>query len=569
MPPGNDSSRLEQLSARVETLERRIAALENPRHTSPPNLEAPASPAFADARSGEATSAQAQPNVLSVFGRAVLGIAGAYVLRAAAESGILPPWIAVTIAILYAGGWLAWAAWPGGQGPLARHAYAITAALILSPMMWEVTVSFRMFDAPKAAAILAGFAVLAVTLAWRFDASAVIWVGMSSAIISALILMVGTRSPAPFVAALLVMAGLSELAGRRGHWFALRPVVALAADLAVLILVVILGDNEAIPPEYHPVSESVMIFLVVALFTIYAVSLTVSSLILRLQTKVFEAAQFLVALLLASWSVVRITNGAGTRALGVSFLIAGAGCYVAAFGVFGRRHQLLNFRLFATFAVVFTLTGGFFALHTVPLVICLCLAAVIATGLCVHARSAALDLHGVVYLSGALAASGLLQYAGRALAGAFPPTPEELPLAAAAATLLCTAMISRYPGEHSAERVLRLLPAILAVYATAGLVVGGLARLTASGSAPTLPQLAVIRTVVTCAAALLLAYIGARRMRVELVWIAYSAAVLGSLKLILEDMRFGSKLSLAASLLIYGAVLILIPRLVRAGRPAH
>jgi hypothetical protein len=32
------------------------------------------------------------------------------------------------------------------------------------------------------------------------------------------------------------------------------------------------------------------------------------------------------------------------------------------------------------------------------------------------------------------------------------------------------------------------------------------------------------------------------------------------------DLRFGSTQSLAASLLIYGAVLILIPRLVRAGK---
>jgi hypothetical protein len=78
--------------------------------------------------------------------------------------------------------------------------------------------------------------------------------------------------------------------------------------------------------------------------------------------------------------------------------------------------------------------------------------------------------------------------------------------------------------------------------------------------------LAVIRTVVTCAAALLLAFVGARRKRLELAWMAYAAAVLGSLKLAFEDLRFGSTQSLAASLLIYGAVLIWIPRLVRAGK---
>jgi len=47
---------------------------------------------------------------------------------------------------------------------------------------------------------------------------------------------------------------------------------------------------------------------------------------------------------------------------------------------------------------------------------------------------------------------------------------------------------------------------------------------------------------------------------------AYAAAALGSLKLVFEDLRIGSAQSLAVSLLIYGTVLILVPRLVRAGR---
>jgi len=74
---------------------------------------------------------------------------------------------------------------------------------------------------------------------------------------------------------------------------------------------------------------------------------------------------------------------------------------------------------------------------------------------------------------------------------------------------------------------------------------------------------AVIRTLVTCAAALLLASIGAAGKRFELVWMAYTTAILGSLKLVFEDLRIGSTQSFAASLLIYGVVLISIPRIVR------
>ena len=156
MPTEDVSSKLEQLSARVAELERRLSTLEHPSqaHSSP--LESPAAPATTNPGSGGALSAQPQPGVFSVFGRAVLGIAGAYVLRAAAESGAIPSWMAVTLALVYAAGWLTWAAWPRTQTQLARASYAITAALILAPMLWEVTVRFRILDPPVTAGVLAG-----------------------------------------------------------------------------------------------------------------------------------------------------------------------------------------------------------------------------------------------------------------------------------------------------------------------------------------------------------------------------------------------------------------------------
>jgi hypothetical protein len=562
MPPEDVSSQLDQLSARVNELERRLSALEHPLQIHSPEPSETAVTGSLDV--SQALPSQSQPGVFSVFGRAVLGIAGAYLLRAAAESGTFPLWIAVTLALVYAAAWLAWAAWPRAQTQLARISYSITAGLILSPLLWELTVRFRI-QPLVTAAVLAAFALLATTLAWRRNASPVIWVGMLTAVITALVLMAATRAPAPFTLALLVMALLTEFATGRDRWPALRAVVAAGADIAALILIIILGNSRAIPPEYRPVGAGIMIALVAALFAIYAVSLTIRSLIFRLKIKGFEAAQVATAVLLAGWAVLRITHGAGLLALGVSCLITGAACYFAAFGLLARHRERPNFHFYTAWGVAFVMAGSFFALPSVPLVIWLCLAAVIATGIGVRVRSPALELHGVVYLSGAVFASGLLKYAGRALAGAYPPAHGALPIVAAAAALLCTAIVSRYPGEHPGERLLRLLPAILAVSATAALAVAGLVWLVAPGAARSLPQLAVIRTMVMCAAALLLAFVGARWKRLELVWMAYAAAALGSL-IVFQDLRFGSTQSLAASLLIYGAVLILIPRLVRAGR---
>jgi hypothetical protein len=569
VPPGEICSRteLEELTERVKELEGRLAALEHPCQTQARHPEVPLGfPAVSPANAipGAALAAQPQANVFSVFGKAVLGIAGAYVLRAIAESAILPSWIAVTVALLYAAAWLVWAACSPARAPLARYSYAITAALILFPLLWEATVPFQMLAPPVTAAVLIAFLLLAVVVAGRTNFPGIAWVGVLTAVFTAIVLMVATRALVPFSVSLLAMALLTEFAAFRSGLHGLRPVVGAGADSAVLILVLVLGNPARVPANYRPASGSLIIALAAALFLICAATVSIRSLAFRRTVKTVETAQLVVALLLMSWAVLRV--GTGRTVLGACFLAAGASCYFVAFGLLARHRERPNFLFYGVCGLIFILAGSFLALASLPLVIWLCLASLVATALGINLRSPALDLHGVTYLTGAAIASGLLGYAGGALAGAYPHTPGLLPMVAAAAALVCAAMISRYPGEHPSQRSLRLLPAILAVYAVAALSVAGLVWVVAHGAAPTRPQLAVIRTIVTCAAVLLLAFIGARWTRRELVWIAYAAAVLGSLKLLLEDLRFGTTESLAASLLIYGAVLILIPRLARAGK---
>ncbi len=566
MPPGDGSSRLGELTARVEELERRLTALEHSRPTQSPHAESPSAAAFAAPGAEVTASSDAQPNLLPLFGRAILGIAGAYLLRAAAESGMLAPWLAVALALAYAAGWLIWSARPDGHSRFAQYIYGFTGALILSAMLWEVTVRFRTLEPALTAALVAAFALLSMALAWRGDTSAVIWVGMLTAVCTAFVLLVATREPVPFTWAVVGMTAMAETAAWAGRWRVLRAIVVLATDMTVVVLLLLLGDASAVPEEYHAADPGVLIAIVGALFLIFAASTAVRTLGQGLRVTGFEIVQFAAAVLLTGWGVLRITHGAGALALGVLCLAAGATCYFTAFGLLGREGERWNFHFYAACGVVFAAAGSFFALSGPALVIWLCVAAVGATGLGVRMRNPILDVHGVVYLAGAAWASRLLGYGWSALAGSCPPAPGGLEMAAAATAVLTTVMVSRYRGEHTAERLLRLLPAILAVYAVAALAVTGIAGLVARGGVAELPALAVVRTVVTGAAALALAFAGARIAQRELVWMAYAAAVVGSLKLAVEDLRIGSTQSLAASLLIFGAVLILIPRLARAGK---
>jgi hypothetical protein len=559
MPPENASSTLAQLDARVTELERRVHSLEHPFAFSSSGLPVSASPIGT-----QASASRSQTSAIAVFGKVILGIAGAYVLRAAAESRVFPMAIIMAVALLYVATWMIWAARSGIESRLARHSYAITAALILSPMLWEVTVRFRIIEPRVTAVMLVGFAVLLTALAWRRDLSHVVWPGMFSIVTIALILIPATREPVPFVIALLAMALVTEFAASRGRWPGLRLLVAGATDFASFLLILILGNSKAVPPEYRPAAPTIMIALVITLFAIYAVAPVVWSFVRRLRITLVDAVQLAVAALLAGWGVLRITQGSGATALGIFCLLAGGGSYFTAFAPLSKRLGRLNFQFYATWGLAFVLAGSFCALPRTPLVLGLCLAAVVTTALGVIGHNPTLDLHAVVYLVAAVSASHLLEYAGRALAGSYLPAPGGLVLFTAAVTLLSTAIISRYPGQGWNERLLRLLPAVIGVYSVAGLAVTAIVRVILRGSTPPHPVLAVIRTVVTCSAALLLVFVGSRWNRREFVWMAYGAIVLGGLKLVVEDVRLGSTQSLALSLLVYGAVLILIPHFARA-----
>src|SRR4051812_12743145 len=116
MPEAVDSiaSALEQLGEQLQSLERRVSALEvhsvdavsaATDATSIP-MERPRPPATWRGFPPVEGSSKAVP----ILGKAVLGIAGAYLLRALSESGSIPKLPILFIAISYACFWMIWAA---------------------------------------------------------------------------------------------------------------------------------------------------------------------------------------------------------------------------------------------------------------------------------------------------------------------------------------------------------------------------------------------------------------------------------------------------------------------------
>ena len=160
---------LEVLTSRVDALEKRVHELEHPSETSASqDMQLQVMPA-ASAAAQESGISQAA-GVFPVLGGAMLGIAGAYVLRAFAESSLVPRPIIAAVAIAYACAWLVWAARTKATANFARVIYAGTSSLILAPMLWELTLRFNVLSPALAAGILSGFVVVATVLAWKGDA---------------------------------------------------------------------------------------------------------------------------------------------------------------------------------------------------------------------------------------------------------------------------------------------------------------------------------------------------------------------------------------------------------------
>ena len=446
----------------------------------------------------------------SVLGKSMLGIAGAYLLRAVAESSSLPRLAIAAVAIVYALLWLVAAARVHEEEWFASTIYAGTSALILAPMLWELTLRFKVLPAPVTAAILGIFVIVATALAWKKDQTPVFWVANGTATAAALALAVATHELIPFIAALLLLAILSEYAAIRNHQRSVRSLAALAADAGIWALIFIYASPQSARMDYPALSAAGLILPGCLLFS--------------------------------------------------------AACYAASFVLLSNKADGRNFRVFATWAAGLFLAGSLLCLPPFWLAVCLGLAAIAAAALSARIAGLTLRFHSLAFLVAAAIASGLLEYAFNALAGTPPATIGAGAGLVSACAVVCSALGKRGPQESWKQQLLDLATAALAVFALAALLVEGLLFLLAPHITPDAPHIAFIRTLILCALAFALAFSGSRWRRVELTRIAYATLALVAVKLLFEDLRHGQLEFIAASIFLFAITLIAVPWLARMGQ---
>ena len=560
---------LSGLYREVRDLQRRLARIERRLEMEAGQPEAPpayvaAGAAESAAREAGQTAAIETASAIPLVGRALLGMAGAYLLRALTESAYLRAGAGVAVGMLYALAWLVWAARTPAERRLETALHSLTAALVLAPLLWEATLRFHAISTWTAGGILLFFTVFGLAVSWRKNLLVVATIATLAGLGTAAGLLMATHDVLPFTFVFLATAAAVEVSACLDHWLSERWLAAAAADLSVLLATWLVTNPRGLPESYAPIPQGWLLAAQAALLAIYLASIIVRTLLRGFTFTGFETAQCAAALLIGVGGGLRLSREAP---LAAAFSLAcAAACYVVAFARLDRQGgRGRNFYTYSTFGFLLALAGSGILLPgaAAPAWLALAVACIWAGG---RFGRLTLQIHGGLYLGLALASSGALGQAGARLLGADLTSRGLAALCAGAGTALaCYLLAVRYPASRKGRTVeflrLALAGALLwhsAAIAAWALTTGYHAWLGAEASHA---YCATLRTSLLAASALALAWAGSRWRIVELSRLVYPALALGAYRLIVEDLRQDRKGALFLSLLVYGAALTLAPRL--------
>lgn len=578
MPQAVDSlaTVVEQLTERLRDLERRVAGLES-RPEVRPSLQ-PAAPLAQPCPAARTTfpSIETSASIFPTLGKAALGFAGAFLLRAINQASAVPTLPVLTVAIAYSFLWMMWAIhpnWPRNYSHFSKTAkpdifgsltYALTSALILCPLLWESTIRFQVLSPRMASFVLVAFVVITLALSARRQLQLIPWVVTISAVITAFALIIGTRDLVPLVTALLALSLATEVTVVLGHPLTFRAIPAVVSDFGVWLLISVL-NAEPIPEGYRAAPHSTIILLTSLLPAIYGVTIAIRGFARRQRITHFEIAQAAFSVALAAYGIDRVTKGHAAPVLGTVFLVLAMIFYWGTLLRFAAEPYARNRRICAYVAAVLFLCGSLLLLPVNWEQIFLCFAALLTTIFYARTLKLSLGLHTSFYIAASVVISALPTYVANALAGIVPEAPRWPEFTIALTASLCYAIGANGRSDQVRRRMLWIIPAFVSAASLAAIFVSVIVRMGLGFNALSASRLSVIRTVVICILALALGS-SSGKPRIELEWIAYAAVALGTLKLVFEDLRFGNAASLVISFVFYGLVLILLPRLTRRTR---
>ncbi len=497
----------------------------------------------------------------ALAGRMFLILGGAYLLRALAESGTLAFSTGVLLAASYALFWLGVAYRGTRPGDVVdRTLYGLAFVLVAFPLIVENTNRFHLLSPSMGALALGVATALGLGVAWKHSLRLLGWILLVGAMSAVSIAALHTQAwPSWMLLYVGVGIGIDWVAEHR-KWPPVRFFAAGAADLALLLyLPIVLVDRD----HYTPTATLVQL----SLFVGYAASYWFRSLAEKRSFGTLERVQLSAVLLIGYVGAVLGAQHAPAVSvpLGWVSVVAGVAGFVVAYLLYVRPGECPADAWFNTSYALVGVLVGTWILVPVPAYAWIGIAALL-TLLGAGERHACLSLHGTVFAVFAAAGSGLLGLVGYAFAaGASSRWPAvSVPALAALVTLVLAYMAplaTDAARQAFAGRAAKTLSLAVLLAGLDGVLIALIVPTGSSGMAP--EWLAALRTGLIAGSALVLAALSRTDRFREARALVYPLLVLGGIKIVVEDFQHGRAITLFIACALYGAALIIAPRLRR------
>jgi hypothetical protein len=515
---------------------------------------------------------------LSFGGRTLLVLAGAFVLRAMTDSKAMPGWLGVALGFTYAAIWIAMAdrAARAGQS-LSAGVHGFAALIIAYPLLFESVAKFKLLGPTGAGVALALVTTALLAVAARRRLQSLAWMATAGSILTTIgvMLLDGRMVPGTLF---LVLLGFETLwLAYVRDWHGLRWPTAAVVDLAVLGLALRAVSPDAV--EGPGVTMLVQVLMLAA----YQASFATRTLIMHRAVVPFEVVQTIGSVAAglggAAYVAARTPGGSASAvAFGVAATVLGLAAYGVAFAFRGRREQdRANFPFYAAVALLLVASGTTILLDGIQLGLTWSVLAVVAAVLAGPLGRRTMAAHSAGYAVGAAVTTGLLAVTSDAIIGSAART-WTAPVGASAVALLaagaCAWLGSRGPADARptlASRLPQFTTVALAVAGAAGLLIWSLVPPLTGGPGVESSRgaVATVRTAVLVVGTIFLAWAGRQPRWREAGWLAYPLLVASGLKILFEDLPSGRAATLFVSFGLYGAALLLVPRLRPRGSTRH
>lgn len=569
--------RVSELSSAVQRLEARLAG------------QAPARPAEPAMEAGGADEPELPPLLpdtsawagsTSLFGRSLLVVGGAFLIRAITDKDLVPHGVGVALGVGWATVWIALAWLAAGKGRrLSATFHGVTAALVGFPLILETGTRLQILTANQAALALLAFTAALLVTAGRWTLRLVAWVGVLGSTVTVALVMRDTDSPLGLTAALVGLLAATLLLADLRQWTGPRWLVALFADLIVARRLFSAAAQPELSAQVAPALALAFVAVVASLAFVAWHTLG-----RRRPIGAFEVVQTALAVAVGVATSARVEAQLGwvPPLVGAVALALALGALVTCVKLsdrLGRAKDALppaqgqpeeehgfDVWFYGTAGVALILGGVPLITRGPLLAIVWGALALVAALLARRTHTAMLWAFGAVLAWAAGTFGGVLTLVRDGLLAkvdadwALVSADGAVVFALVLAAYLCMAV--RAPASGSAARALPAALLALATLAVAG-AVSYLVRGALGGAAADAGAVVLVRTLLLVAFALSLG--GVRRLGgpVELGWIAWGTLGVAGLKMLGQDLPSGRASTLFIAFLALGAGVIVLPRLIR------